>query len=156
MSPALNCSAADAAAARRIIDRLAGWHATSVVFEKLRHLKGVSAGQGSYASSKAPRTIVLTSSPVAIKDSKQKQICGFSSPTENGILDPTTEVLRVRFGDAPGAPQGWRPLLGLLRMPKYEVVSRRQQLSVDSRSKRHFSLAEMQTRRTSNKTHDGN
>jgi len=45
MSPSLNRSAADAAAARRIIDRLAGWHATSVVFEKLRHLKGVSAGR---------------------------------------------------------------------------------------------------------------
>jgi DNA topoisomerase-1 len=36
---------ADAAAARRVIDRLAGWHATATVFEKLRHLKGVSAGR---------------------------------------------------------------------------------------------------------------
>ena len=36
---------ADAAAARRVIDRLAGWHATATVFEKLRHLKGLSAGR---------------------------------------------------------------------------------------------------------------
>ena len=41
----LNRPSADAASARRVIDRLAGWHATSVVFEKLRHLKGVSAGR---------------------------------------------------------------------------------------------------------------
>jgi DNA topoisomerase-1 len=41
----LDRAAADAAAARRVIDRLAGWHATSTVFEKLRHLKGVSAGR---------------------------------------------------------------------------------------------------------------
>jgi DNA topoisomerase-1 len=41
----LDRAAADAAAARRVIDRLAGWHATSTVFEKLRHLKGISAGR---------------------------------------------------------------------------------------------------------------
>lgn len=45
MAPELNRPAAEAASARRVIDRLAGWHATSVVFEKLRHLKGVSAGR---------------------------------------------------------------------------------------------------------------
>jgi len=45
MAPALNTAAADAATARRVIDRLAGWHATSLVFDKLRHLKGLSAGR---------------------------------------------------------------------------------------------------------------
>ncbi len=45
ISPTLNRGAADAASARRIIDRLAGWNATSVVFDKLRQQKGVSAGR---------------------------------------------------------------------------------------------------------------
>lgn len=45
MAPALDTAAAEAAAARRVIDRLAGWHATATVFDKLRHLKGVSAGR---------------------------------------------------------------------------------------------------------------
>jgi DNA topoisomerase-1 len=45
MQPHLHQSAADAALARRVIDRLAGWHATSVVFDKLRQHKGVSAGR---------------------------------------------------------------------------------------------------------------
>jgi DNA topoisomerase-1 len=44
MQPKLHDSAVDAALARRVVDRLAGWHATSVVFEKLRR-KGVSAGR---------------------------------------------------------------------------------------------------------------
>ena len=44
MQPRLHDSAVDAALARRVVDRLAGWHATSVVFEKLRR-KGVSAGR---------------------------------------------------------------------------------------------------------------
>jgi DNA topoisomerase-1 len=45
MRPHLNDRAVDTATARRCIDRLAGWHATSVVFEKLRTHKGISAGR---------------------------------------------------------------------------------------------------------------
>jgi DNA topoisomerase-1 len=45
MVPNLNRAAVEAALARRLIDRLAGWNATSVVFQKLRHHKGISAGR---------------------------------------------------------------------------------------------------------------
>lgn len=45
MRPELNAAAVEAAATRRLVDRLAGWHATAVVFEKLRKHKGVSAGR---------------------------------------------------------------------------------------------------------------
>jgi len=50
MRPELHQSAADAAHARRVIDRLAGWNASDVVFQKLRHLSGVSAGRLQSAS----------------------------------------------------------------------------------------------------------
>ena len=45
MRPELNAAAVEAAATRRIVDRLAGWHATAVVFDKLRKHKGISAGR---------------------------------------------------------------------------------------------------------------
>lgn len=45
MRPELNVTAVEAAATRRIVDRLAGWHATALVFEKLRKHKGLSAGR---------------------------------------------------------------------------------------------------------------
>ena len=45
MRPALNVPAVEAALTRRIIDRLAGWHGTAVVFEKLRQHRGLSAGR---------------------------------------------------------------------------------------------------------------
>ena len=50
MQPELHQSAADAAHARRVIDRLAGWNASDVVFQKLRHLSGLSAGRLQSAS----------------------------------------------------------------------------------------------------------
>jgi DNA topoisomerase-1 len=45
MRRALNAAAVDAALTRRIIDRLAGWHGTDVVFQKLRQHRGLSAGR---------------------------------------------------------------------------------------------------------------
>jgi DNA topoisomerase-1 len=45
MRPELRTPAVEAAHARRVIDRLAGWHGTSVVFEKLRQHRGLSAGR---------------------------------------------------------------------------------------------------------------
>jgi DNA topoisomerase-1 len=45
MRPHLNIPAVEAATTRRIVDRLAGWHATAVVFEKLRKHRGLSAGR---------------------------------------------------------------------------------------------------------------
>ena len=46
MTPDLNRHAIEAAMARRVIDRLAGWHASNTLFQKLRnHSKGISAGR---------------------------------------------------------------------------------------------------------------
>jgi DNA topoisomerase-1 len=45
MTPELNAGQVDAATTRRLVDRLAGWHATSVLFSKLRQHKGISAGR---------------------------------------------------------------------------------------------------------------
>jgi DNA topoisomerase IA len=44
MRPSLALAAVEAAHARRAIDRLAGWHGTALVFDKLRRHKGLSAG----------------------------------------------------------------------------------------------------------------
>jgi DNA topoisomerase-1 len=45
MRPALKTAAVEASVTRRLVDRLAGWHATDVVFQKLRHHRGISAGR---------------------------------------------------------------------------------------------------------------
>jgi DNA topoisomerase I len=45
MKGVLNGHAVDAAVTRRMIDRLAGWHASALVFEKLPGHRGVSAGR---------------------------------------------------------------------------------------------------------------
>jgi DNA topoisomerase-1 len=45
MHPHLDQGSLEAALARRAVDRLAGWHGTSLVFQKLPDLKGVSAGR---------------------------------------------------------------------------------------------------------------
>jgi DNA topoisomerase-1 len=83
MSPALNQPAADAAAARRVIDRLAGWHATSVVFEKLRHLKGLSAGR-------------LQSAALRLVVERCLEVQGFKPTSSYGIR----LKLRTAFGQA--------------------------------------------------------
>jgi DNA topoisomerase-1 len=55
MRPALDDGLAKAALCRRIVDRLAGWHATDVVFAKL---KGVSGGSAGRLQSAALRLVV--------------------------------------------------------------------------------------------------
>ena len=45
MRPSPAITAVEAAHARRVIDRLAGWHGTALVFDKLRHHRGLSAGR---------------------------------------------------------------------------------------------------------------
>jgi DNA topoisomerase-1 len=45
MRQALALSVVEAAHTRRVIDRLAGWHGTALVFDKLRQHKGLSAGR---------------------------------------------------------------------------------------------------------------
>lgn len=45
MRQSLAVTSVEAAHARRAIDRLAGWHGTALVFEKVRHHKGLSAGR---------------------------------------------------------------------------------------------------------------
>jgi DNA topoisomerase-1 len=45
MRPGLALSAVEAAHTRRVIDRLAGWHGTALVFEKMRQHEGLSAGR---------------------------------------------------------------------------------------------------------------
>lgn len=45
MRSALDLAAVGAAHARRVIDRLAGWYGTDVVFQKLRQHRGISAGR---------------------------------------------------------------------------------------------------------------
>ena len=45
MQPALRTTTVEAARARRVVDRLAGWHGTAVVFDKLRQHRGLSAGR---------------------------------------------------------------------------------------------------------------
>jgi DNA topoisomerase I len=45
MRPELNTPAVEAALTRRVIDRLAGWHGTDLVFKKLRNHRGISAGR---------------------------------------------------------------------------------------------------------------
>lgn len=45
MRRSLDRGAVEAAHARRIIDRLAGWHGTALVFDKLRQHRGLSAGR---------------------------------------------------------------------------------------------------------------
>lgn len=45
MKPSLSEAAVEAAHARRAIDRLAGWYGTALVYDKLRHHRGVSAGR---------------------------------------------------------------------------------------------------------------
>ncbi len=45
MRQSLAVTSVEAAHARRAIDRLAGWHGTALVFDKLRHHKGLSAGR---------------------------------------------------------------------------------------------------------------
>jgi DNA topoisomerase I len=45
LQPHLDTHAVDASALRRLVDRLAGWHATSLVFEKLPQHRGMSAGR---------------------------------------------------------------------------------------------------------------
>ncbi len=45
MQPALRLPAVEASHTRRVIDRLAGWHGTALVFEKLRQHRGLSAGR---------------------------------------------------------------------------------------------------------------
>jgi DNA topoisomerase-1 len=45
MTKELDGHAVDASVARRLIDRLAGWHASNLVFEKLPQRRGVSAGR---------------------------------------------------------------------------------------------------------------
>jgi DNA topoisomerase-1 len=45
MRPELNTAAVEAAHTRRVIDRLAGWHGTDLVFRKLRQHRGISAGR---------------------------------------------------------------------------------------------------------------
>src|SRR6185436_6055309 len=45
MRQCLAATSVEAAHTRRVIDRLAGWHGTALVFEKLRQHKGLSAGR---------------------------------------------------------------------------------------------------------------
>ena len=45
MRPTLAETAVEAAHTRRVIDRLAGWHGTALVFDKLRQHRGLSAGR---------------------------------------------------------------------------------------------------------------
>jgi DNA topoisomerase I len=45
MQPALRTTTVEAARARRVVDRLAGWHGTALVFDKLRQHRGLSAGR---------------------------------------------------------------------------------------------------------------
>ena len=95
MRPSLNTPAVQAAHARRAIDRLAGWHATAVAFEKLRQHRGVSAGR-------------LQSAALRLVVERHREQESFSSTTTFGVrakLRTASGVeLFARLTDADGVP----------------------------------------------------
>lgn len=94
MQPRLNVPALEAATARRLIDRLAGWHATAVVFEKLRGHRGISAGR-------------LQSAALRLVVERQRENASFKPTTTFGIRiqvrTPAGNVFFARLVDTDGS-----------------------------------------------------
>lgn len=95
MRPKLKTTAVEASVTRRLVDRLAGWHATDLVFKKLRQHRGISAGR-------------LQSAALRLVVERHREHVNFKPTTTYGIrLRVRTSAgaeFVVRLVDGEGAP----------------------------------------------------
>lgn len=117
LRPHFDGALAEAALCRRVIDRLAGWHATAVTFKKLRHLKGVSAGR-------------LQSAALRLVVERHRDHTTFKSTTTWGLRGHFRTVAGDEFTallvDDQGQPRTWlsEEFAKQVRPPSSEAVVR--------------------------------